>query len=87
MQMVTGRKEFGVTINLFKGNLSTKVGVHLRVSGKETNLLRESSLTMGKLDMMESGLEAKPMDKEERNGLMAKLTKECSDLESPGVLV
>ena len=85
--MGTDRKEFGVTINLSKGNLSTKVGVYSRVSGKETNLLRESSLTMGKLGMMESGLEVKPMDKEERNGLMAKLTRVCLDLESPGVLV
>ena len=87
MQMGTDRKEFGVTINLSKGSLSTKVEVYSRVSGKETNLLRESSLTMGKLGMMESGLEVKPMDKEERNGLMAKLTRVCSDLENPGVLV
>ena len=48
MQMGTDRKEFGVTINLSKGSLSTKVEVYSRVSGKETNLLRESSLTMGK---------------------------------------
>ena len=63
---------------------SLLMGTDLKESGRKTNLQKVNSFNKEVQFMMENGWVEELMVKEKKSGLMGKLIKECSDLESLG---